>query len=292
MVTSKNIFNKIKSIKNTKKITKAMEMVSASKMRKTQNKMHEARPYSENIKRIICNLLRTHCEYKNLFLKKKNKIKRVAIILITTDKGLCGSINSNIFRILIKKINELENKGNFIDFFAIGQKGLNFLNEINIKTKLCITHIGDILYLNKLTNLIKILLKNYQNNLINSIYIIYTKFINTIQQKATIYKLLPFDYKHLIYSKKNNSKYSSYYTYETDIITLINKLFIRYIEALIYQLVSENIASEQVSRMMAMKSASENADYIIDELKLIYNKTRQATITKELSEIISGSSVI
>ncbi|WP_433580775.1 ATP synthase F1 subunit gamma [Candidatus Profftella armatura] len=290
MVTSKNIFNKIKSIKNTKKITKAMEMVSASKMRKTQNRMHAARPYSVNIKRIICNLLQTHFECRNLFFKKKNRIKRVAIILITTDKGLCGSINSNIFRILIKKINELESKGNFIDFFVIGQKGLNFLNEINIKTKLCITQIGDILYFNKLTNLIKILVKDYKNNLIDSIYIIYTKFINTLQQKATISKLLPFSDKYLTFPIKN--KYFSYYIYETNILVLINKLFIRYIEALIYQSISENIASEQVSRMIAMKSASENADYIIDELKLIYNKTRQATITKELSEIISGSSVV
>jgi F-type H+-transporting ATPase subunit gamma len=289
MATGKEIRGKIKSVENTKKITKAMEMVAASKMRKAQDRMHAARPYSDKIRDIAANLSRANPEYTHPFMLKQDTAKKVGFIVVTTDKGLCGGMNTNSLRLLTAKMRDLESQGNAIEAVAIGNKGLGFLNRISAKVVAQATHLGDMPHLDKLIGPVKVLLDAYQDCQLDVVYLIYTKFINTMKQEPTLLQLLPLTSDRL---EVKPDAHAWDYIYEPDVETVIDELLVRYVEALIYQAVAENMASEQSARMVAMKSASDNAGNVIGELKLVYNKTRQAAITKELSEIVSGAAAV
>ena len=289
MATGKEIRGKIKSVENTKKITKAMEMVAASKMRKAQDRMHAARPYSDKIRNVASNLSRANPEYTHPFMLNQDTAKRVGFVVVTTDKGLCGGMNTNSLRLLTAKMRELETQGNALEAVAIGNKGLGFLSRINAKVVAHVTHLGDTPHLDKLIGPVKVLLDSYQEGSLDAVYLVYTKFINTMRQEPTLLQLLPLTSDRL---EADAGTPSWDYIYEPDVETVIDELLVRYVEALIYQAVAENMASEQSARMVAMKSASDNAGNVIGELKLVYNKTRQAAITKELSEIVSGAAAV
>jgi F-type H+-transporting ATPase subunit gamma len=289
MAAGKEIRGKIKSVENTKKITKAMEMVAASKMRKAQERMRAARPYSEKIRNIAANLSQANPEYTHPFMVQQDQARKVGLIVVTTDKGLCGGLNTNVLRLVTSKLRELEGKGSKVEAVAIGNKGLGFLNRIGAAVVSHATQLGDAPHLDKLIGPVKVLLDAYQEGKLDAVYLSYTKFINTMKQEPVLEQLLPLTADKLEVDK---SSHSWDYIYEPDAATVIDELLIRYVEALIYQAVAENMASEQSARMVAMKSASDNAGNVIGELKLVYNKTRQAAITKELSEIVAGAAAV
>jgi F-type H+-transporting ATPase subunit gamma len=289
MAVGKEIRGKIKSVENTKKITKAMEMVAASKMRKAQERMRSARPYSDKIRNIAANLATANPEYTHPFLVKQDKSKTVGIIVVTTDKGLCGGLNTNALRLMTTKLRDLEGQGSKVEAVAIGNKGFGFLNRIGAKVVSHAVQLGDTPHLDKLIGPVKVLLDAYQEGKLDAVYLVYTKFINTMKQEPMMEQLLPLSADKMQGDKGNHSWD---YIYEPDAQTVIDELLVRYVEALIYQAVAENLASEQSARMVAMKSASDNAGNVIGELKLIYNKTRQAAITKELSEIVAGAAAV
>ncbi|MDP3842974.1 MAG: F0F1 ATP synthase subunit gamma [Oxalobacteraceae bacterium] len=289
MASGKEIRGKIKSVENTKKITKAMEMVAASKMRKAQERMRSARPYSDKIRNIAANLSQANPEYTHPFLIKTHAARKVGVIVVTTDKGLCGGLNTNILRAVTTKLKEFEAQGVGIEATAIGNKGFGFLNRIGTKVVSHAVQLGDTPHLEKLIGPVKVLLDAYQDGKLDAVYLCYTKFINTMKQEPTIEQLLPLSADKL---ESDKDAHSWDYIYEPEAMTVIDELLVRYVEALIYQAVAENIASEQSARMVAMKSASDNAGNVIGELKLVYNKTRQAAITKELSEIVAGAAAV
>jgi F-type H+-transporting ATPase subunit gamma len=293
MAAGKEIRGKIKSVENTKKITKAMEMVAASKMRKAQDRMRAARPYSDKIRNIASNLARANPEYTHSFLaqaREAGAAKRVGIIVVTTDKGLCGGMNTNALRMVTNKMREFEQQGVGVEAVAIGNKGFGFLNRIGAKVVSHAIQTGDTPHLEKLIGPVKVLLDAYQEGRLDQVFIVYTKFFNTMRQEATLEQLLPLAPSKLKADEQGTHKWD--YLYEPDAPAVIDELLVRYVEALIYQSVAENLASEQSARMVAMKAASDNAGNVIGELKLIYNKTRQAAITKELSEIVSGAAAV
>lgn len=285
MAAGKEIRGKIKSVENTKKITKAMEMVAASKMRKAQDRMRAARPYSEKIRNIAANLGQANPEYTHAFMKV-NEAKAVGFIVVTTDKGLCGGMNTNVLRAVTAKLREQQQAGNKVEAVAIGNKGLGFLNRIGARVVSHVTHLGDTPHLDKLIGPVKVLLDAYAEGKLSAVYLCYTKFINTMRQESVVEQLLPLAAESL---KMEKGQHSWDYIYEPDAQSVIDELLVRYVESLAYQAVAENMASEQSARMVAMKAATDNAGNVIDELKLVYNKTRQAGITKELSEIVSGA---
>ena len=291
MAVGKEIRGKIKSVENTKKITKAMEMVAASKMRKAQDRMRAARPYSDKIRNIAANLASANPEFTHPFLAEeaRSDAKKVGFIIVTTDKGLCGGLNTNVLRAVTNKTRELEAAGNKVQAVAIGNKGLGFLNRVGVPVVAHATQIGDTPHLEKLIGPVKVMLEAFQNGELDAVYLCYTKFINTKKQEPMVEQLLP-----LTAAKREADKgnHSWDYIYEPDAASVINELLERYVEALVYQAVAENLASEQSARMVAMKAASDNAGNVIGELKLIYNKTRQAAITKELSEIVAGAAAV
>jgi F-type H+-transporting ATPase subunit gamma len=291
MASGKEIRGKIKSVENTKKITKAMEMVAASKMRKAQERMRAARPYSDKIRNITANLASANPEYTHPFMAnaKGTAAKQIGFIVVTTDKGLCGGMNTNILRLVTQQSRELEAAGNKIQAVAIGNKGLGFLNRVGVKVVSHLTQIGDTPHLDKLIGPVKVILDEFEDGKLDAVYLCYTKFINTMKQEPVIEQLLPLPANKLEADKGN---FGWDYIYEPEAQTVIDELVVRYVEALVYQAVAENLASEQSARMVAMKSASDNAGNVIGELKLVYNKTRQAAITKELSEIVSGASAV
>ena len=288
MAAGKEIRGKIQSVENTKKITKAMEMVAASKMRKAQERMRAARPYSEKIRSIASHLGQANPEYVHPFMQV-NDAKAVGMIVITTDKGLCGGMNTNVLRIVTAKLRELQTAGMSVDAVAIGNKGLGFLNRVGARVVAHATGLGDTPHLDKLVGPVKVLLDAYAAGKISAVYLSYTKFVNTMKQESILEQLLPLASETL----QPGQKASSWdYIYEPDAQSVIDELLVRYVESLIYQSVAENMASEQSARMVAMKAATDNAGSVIGELKLIYNKTRQAAITKELSEIVSGAAAV
>lgn len=291
MASSKEIRGKIKSVENTKKITKAMEMVAASKMRKAQDRMRAARPYSDKIRNIAANLATANPEYTHPFLAaaQGTQAKAVGFIVVTTDKGLCGGMNTNILRQVTSKSRELEAAGNRVEAVAIGNKGLGFLNRIGVKIIAHAIQTGDTPHLDKLIGPVKVMLEEFQAGKLDAVYLCYTKFINTMKQEPVVEQLLPLTADKMVADK---SAHSWDYIYEPDAQSIIDELLERYVEALVYQAVAENLASEQSARMVAMKAASDNAGSVIGELKLIYNKTRQAAITKELSEIVAGAAAV
>ena len=288
MATGKEIRGQIKSFENTKKITKAMEMVSVSKMRKAQERMRAARPYSEKIRNIAANLGKANPEYVHAFMKT-NDAKVAGVIVVTTDKGLCGGLNTNVLRAVTTKLRELQSEGVSTEAVAIGNKGLGFLNRVGAKVVSHVTQLGDKPHLDKLIGPAKVLLDAYAEGRINAVYLSYTKFINTVKQEPVVEQLLPLKADAL---KADGEAHSWDYIYEPDAQSVIDELLVRYVESLIYQAVAENMASEHSARMVAMKAATDNAGNVIGELKLVYNKTRQAAITKELSEIVSGAAAI
>jgi len=285
MAAGKEIRGKIKSVESTKKITKAMEMVAASKMRKAQDRMRAARPYSEKIRAVAANLGQANPEYTHAFMQT-NDAKAAGFILVTTDKGLCGGMNTNVLRAVTTKMRELQSAGTGVEAVAIGNKGLGFLNRVNARVVSHVTQLGDTPHLDKLIGPVKVLLDAYAEGKLSTVYLCYTKFINTMRQESVVEQLLPLQADSL---KVEKGQHSWDYIYEPDAQSVIDELLVRYVESLVYQAVAENMASEQSARMVAMKSATDNAGNVINELKLVYNKTRQAGITKELSEIVSGA---
>ncbi|MEC5211939.1 F-type H+-transporting ATPase subunit gamma [Polaromonas sp. CG_9.5] len=288
MAAGKEIRGKIKSVENTRKITKAMEMVAASKMRKAQERMRAARPYSDKIRNIAVHLSQANPEYTHPFMAP-NEAKTTGFIVVTTDKGLCGGLNTNVLRILTAKLKELQAAGEDAQAVAIGNKGLGFLNRIGVKVVAHATQLGDKPHLDKLIGPVKVLLDAYSEGKIKAVYLCYTRFVNTMKQESVVEQLLPLSAERM---QADKDQHSWDYLYEPDAQTVIDELLVRYVEALVFQAVAENMASEHSARMVAMKSATDNAGSVIGELKLIYNKTRQAAITKELSEIVAGAAAV
>ena len=289
MAAGKEIRGKIKSVENTRKITKAMEMVAASKMRKAQERMRAARPYSDRIRNIAANLAQANPEYTHAFMASNNDTKTTGFIVVTTDKGLCGGLNTNVLRAVTAKLRELQAAGEDAQAVAIGNKGLGFLNRVGAKVVSHVTQLGDKPHLDKLIGPVKVLLDAYSEGKIKAVYLCYTKFINTMRQEPVMEQLLPLTAESM---KADKDQHGWDYIYEPDAQTVIDDLLVRYVEALVYQAVAENMASEQSARMVAMKAATDNAGSVIGELKLVYNKTRQAAITKELSEIVAGAAAV
>jgi F-type H+-transporting ATPase subunit gamma len=288
MAAGKEIRGKIKSVENTKKITKAMEMVAASKMRKAQDRMRAARPFTEKVRNIAANLGHANPEYVHPFMEL-NDAKGTGYIVVTTDKGLCGGLNTNVLRVLTQKLREGQAAGLTPQAVAIGNKGLGFLGRNGVKVVAQATQLGDTPHLERLIGPVKVLLDAYVNGELSSVHLCYTRFINTMKQEPVIEQLLPLSAKSMQSDRPNRSWD---YVYEPDAHVVIDDLLLRYVEALVYQAVAESMASEQSARMVAMKSATDNAGNVIGELKLIYNKTRQAAITKELSEIVAGAAAV
>ena len=286
MAAGKEIRGKIKSVENTKKITKAMEMVAASKMRKAQERMRAARPYSDKIRNIAANLSHANPEYTHAFMQT-NESAVTGFIVVTTDKGLCGGMNTNILRAVTGKLKEAQAAGKKAQAVAIGNKGLGFLNRVGAQVVSHATQLGDKPQLEKLIGPVKVMLDAYSEGKVGAVYLCYTKFINTMRQEPVIEQLLP-----LKDMQADKTAHSWDYIYEPDAQSVIDDLLVRYTEALVYQAVAENMASEQSARMVAMKAATDNAGSVIGELKLVYNKTRQAAITKELSEIVAGAAAV
>ena len=292
MAVGKEIRGKIKSVENTKKITKAMEMVAASKMRKAQDRMRAARPYAEKVRNIAAHLGEANPEYVHPFMRSSDA-RKAGVIVVTTDKGLCGGMNTNVLRAVTAKLRELQDAGTQAQAVAIGNKGLGFLTRIGAQVVSQVTQLGDTPHLEKLIGPVKVLLDQYEKGELNAVYVAYTRFINTMKQESVIEQLLPLSAEKMQQETHDSGKQLAWdYLYEPDAQTVIDDLLVRYVEALVYQAVADNMASEQSARMVAMKAATDNAGSVIGELKLVYNKTRQAAITKELSEIVAGAAAV
>jgi F-type H+-transporting ATPase subunit gamma len=289
MPGSKEIRSKIKSVQNTRKITKAMEMVAASKMRKAQDRMRRARPYADKIRNIAAHLATANPEYRHPFLVDHDAVKAAGLIVVTTDKGLCGGLNTNILRVVTAKLKELSAAGETVVTTAIGSKGLGFLNRIGARVVSQVVQLGDTPHLEKLIGPVKVQLDAYTRGEIDQVFLCYTRFINTMKQEPVIERLLPLSPDRL---QSVSRDYSWDYLYEPDAQAVLDDLLVRYIESLVFQAVAENMASEQSARMVAMKAASDNAKKVIEDLQLTYNKARQAAITKELSEIVAGAAAV
>src|SRR5690554_590917 len=292
MAGIKEIRTKIKSVQNTSKITKEMEMVAASKMRKAQDRMRTARPYADKVRNIAAHMSQANPEYVHPYLVERSDIKAAGMIVVTTDKGLCGGLNTNVLRLVLNRIKEMEADNVKLQATAIGNKGLGFLARLGVNLVSQEVQLGDTPHLDRLIGAIKVQLDDYAEGRIDAVYLAYNRFINTMRQEPVIEQLLPLSTERLEQSEAEKSSYSWDYIYEPDAKTVIDELLLRYVEALVYQAVAENMASEQSARMVAMKAASDNAAKIIDELELVYNKTRQAAITKEISEIVGGAAAV
>ena len=296
MPGSREIRNKIRSIKNTQKITKAMEMVAAAKMRKAQERTRASRPYAFRVLNIVTHLARAHTEYKHPFLTRYPEVRRVGAIVVTTDKGLCGGLNTNMLRMLIGQVRTWQQAGVEMEFCAIGTKGLGFLQRMGANVVSNVVHLGDTPHLELLIGAIKVMLDAYSSGRVQELYVFNNRFINTMKQEPWRAQLLPLPQQYrnekgeVIASTAATGLWD--YLYEPDAKTMLDAVLTRYIESRVYQAVVENMACEQSARMVAMKSASDNAGNLIDELTLIYNKARQAAITKELSEIVGGAAAV
>lgn len=292
MPSTKEIRVKIKSVQNTRKITKAMEMVAASKMRKAQDRMRHARPYGDKIRNIVAHLAGANPEYKHPFVVRHGEIRNVGLILVSTDKGLCGGLNTNIQRALLQRVKQWESGGVKFQATAIGNKGYGFLQRLNAAVISHVVQLGDKPQLEKLIGPVKLQLDAYAEGRLDAVYIAYSRFVNTMKQEPVIEQLLPLSAERFAQSEEEKRAYGWDYLYEPDAQTVIDELMTRYVEAIVYQSVAENMASEQSARMVAMKAASDNAKKLIDELQLVYNKTRQAGITKEITEIVGGAAAV
>ncbi len=287
MASGKEIRTKIASIKSTQKITRAMEMVAASKMRKAHDRMHRSRPYAEKIRAVIGHLAHAHPEYKHPYMIPRD-VKRIGVIIISSDRGLCGGLNTNIFKLTVSSMKEWQDEGREIDICTIGNKGASFFKRLGGNIVAQPTNLGDTPSLEDLIGAVKVMLDAYDNGKIDQLFVVYNHFINTMTQKPTVQQLLPI--KADVEDEKLGHHWD--YIYEPESQEVLDGLLMRYIESLVYQSVVENIASEQAARMVAMKSASDNAGDLIDEFQLAYNKARQAAITQELSEIVAGAAAV
>jgi F-type H+-transporting ATPase subunit gamma len=292
MPSTKEIRIKIKSVQNTRKITKAMEMVAASKMRKAQERMRAARPYGDKIRNIAAHLAQANPEYKHPYLVKRDPLRTVGLIVVTTDKGLCGGLNTNIQRAVLGRVKQWDADSVALQATAIGNKGFGFLQRLGAQIVSHTVQLGDKPNLDKLVGPVKVQLDAYAAGKLDAVYIAYSRFVNTMKQEPVIEQLLPLAPQTLAQTEVEKRAYSWDYIYEPDAQRVLDELLTRYVEALVYQSVAENMASEQSARMVAMKSASDNAKKLIEELQLIYNKTRQAGITKEISEIVGGAAAV
>lgn len=301
MAGIKEIRTKIKSVQNTRKITKAMEMVAASKMRKAQERMRAGRPYAEKVRTMASRLMEANPEYSHPYLVERSDLKAVGVVVISTDKGLCGGLNTNIMRLVLNRLREFEDKGIKVQFTALGNKGLGTLTRIGANLVSQEIQLGDTPELARLVGAIKVQLDDFVAGRIDAVYVATNRFINTMKQEATFTRLLPLPGKlpdpyHADSTQGEEQaakgEHGWDYIYEPDAVTVINELLHRYVEGLVYQSVAENMASEQSARMVAMKAASDNAKKVIGDLQLVYNKTRQAAITKEISEIVGGAAAV
>jgi F-type H+-transporting ATPase subunit gamma len=287
MPGTKEIRVKIKSVQNTRKITKAMEMVAASKMRKAQERMRQARPYAEKIRNVAAHLSNANPENRHPFLVERDTVKRVGIIVVTTDKGLCGALNTNVLRAVLVQYKEWQAQGEEVEVCALGNKGLGFMQRLGAHIVSHAVQLGDRPQMEKLIGAIKVMLDGYIEDRFDRLLIAYTRFINTMKQEPVIEQLLPLG------GERMGAPEGTWdYLYEPDAKVVLEQVVTRYIESIIFQAVAENMASEQSARMVAMKAASDNARTLIDELTLVYNKNRQAAITKELSEIVGGAAAV
>ena len=292
MPSTKEIRGKIKSVQNTRKITKAMEMVAASKMRKAQDRMHAARPYGDKIRVICSHLARANVtDYRHPFLNQNEGAKKVGIILVSTDKGLAGALNTNIQRVLLQRMREWSAEGIQVEASALGNKGLGFLQRLGVPVLSQAVQLGDRPSIDRLIGAIAVQIEAYKEGKVDKVYLCYSRFVNAMKQIPVVEQLLPLSDEQLS-AEEPHRKFSWDYIYEPDAQTVLDELLRRYVEALIYQAVAENMASEQSARMVAMKAASDNAKKLIDDLQLVYNKTRQAGITKEITEIVGGAAAV
>ncbi|HXS51106.1 MAG TPA: F0F1 ATP synthase subunit gamma [Usitatibacter sp.] len=291
MAGSKEIRTKIRSVQNTRKITKAMEMVAASKMRKAQERMRRARPYGEKIRVIASHLAHANTEYRHPFLVRREGVKDVGLIVVTSDKGLCGGLNTNALRLTVNRLKEWQGEGRNVQLTAIGNKGFGFLQRVGGNMVSHLTALGDTPHVERLIGPVRVQIDAYSAGRIGALYIVYTRFINTMKQEPVIEQLLPLPAERL--ERESRAARENWdYLYEPEARVVLEQLLTRYVEQIIYQAVAENLASEQSARMVAMKAASDNASSLIDQLTLVYNKTRQAAITKELSEIVGGAAAV
>jgi F-type H+-transporting ATPase subunit gamma len=292
MPSAKEIRIKIKSVTNTRKITKAMEMVAASKMRKAQDRMRQARPYGDKIRNIVAHLSRANPEYRHPFATPRPQLRNAGLVLVTTDKGLCGGLNTNIQRLVLARIKEWEAAG--VNFIAtpIGTRGLGFLQRLKANIVSQVVQIGDVPRNEKIESAVRVQLDAYAAGKIDAVYLAYSRFVNTMKQDPVIEQLVPLTDEKLAQTEEEKRAYSWDYIYEPDAKAVLDELMRRYGETLFYQALAENMACEQSARMVAMKAASDNAKKIIEQLQLGYNKTRQAGITKEISEIVGGAAAI
>jgi F-type H+-transporting ATPase subunit gamma len=287
MAVGKEIRVKITSIKNTQKITRAMEMVAASKMRKTQDRMQATRPYSRKIAQIIKHLSTANPEYKHPYTIAR-PVRQVGVILVSSDRGLCGGLNANLFRLALRKMREWSGNDIGVRLSVIGQKGSSFFNSIGAELTAQATRLGDRPHLEDIIGVIKVMLDEYTEGKVDEVHLVYNEFVNTMTQKPNIIKLLPISPTDIVEDKKSQWDY----LYEPDAKEVLDQLLIRYVESLVFQGLVENNACEQAARMVAMKSASDNAGKLIKELQLIYNKARQAAITQEIAEIVGGAAAV
>ena len=287
MAGGREIKTKIKSVQNTRKVTRALEMVSASKIRKAQDRMKASRPYARLMRQVIGHIAKANSEYKHPFLVERSEVKRVGYIIVSTDRGLCGGLNSTLFRKLLGEFRGWQEQGVEIDLVCIGQKATAFFRRLKINMLASVTHLGEQPQLEKLIGVVKVMLDSYTEGRVDRVQLCYNDFVNTMTQRVTLEALLP-----LPPSDSLESKHDWDYLYEPDAETVLNDVMTRYVESLVYQAVLENLASEHAARMVAMKAASDNANKLIDTLNLIYNKARQAAITQEISEIVGGAAAV
>jgi len=291
MAGSKEIRTKIKSVQNTRKITKAMEMVAASKMRKAQERMRHARPYGDKIRIIAAHLAHANTEYHHPFLARRADVKDMGLIVVTSDKGLCGGLNTNALRLALNKVKEWQGEGRGVQVTSIGNKVFGFMQRMGANVVSHLVGVGDTPHMERLIGPVKVMIDAYSAGKVSALYIVYTRFINTMKQEPVVEQLLPLPADRLTEDKAATRAHWDY-LYEPEAKVVLEQLLTRYVEQIIYQAVAENIASEQSARMVAMKSASDNASSVIDDLTLVYNKSRQAAITKELSEIVGGAAAV
>lgn len=288
MAVGKEIRTQIKSIENTKKITRAMEMVAASKMRKAQDRMAASRPYADKMRQVIAHLAHAHPEYKHPYLEEREQVKRVGFIVVSSDRGLCGGLNSNLFRKLLKEMQAWEEKGAEVNLGIVGQKASSFFGGLGANIKSTVTQLGDAPHLTDIVGAVKVMLDAYDNGELDRLFVVNNNFVNTMTQDPQVTQLLPVSSDEV----NEEMKHHWDYMYEPEAKVVLDDLMVRYVESLVYQGVVENAACEQAARMVAMKAATDNAGDLIGELKLVYNKARQAAITQEISEIVAGAAAV
>lgn len=287
MASGREIKTKIKSVQNTRKVTRALEMVSASKIRKAQDRMKASRPYARAMKQVIGHLAQANSEYQHPFLVERAEIKRVGYIIVSSDRGLAGGLNNNLFRKVLGEVRQWQDKGAEVDVVTIGQKASAFFRRIKVNMLASVTHLGDKPQLEQLVGVVKVMLDAYESGKVDRVYLVYNDFVNTMTQRAAFDQLLP-----LPAADTQITHHDWDYIYEPDAATVLEHVLTRYVESLVYQAVLENVASEHAARMVAMKSASDNATKLIGDLQLVYNKARQAAITQEISEIVGGAAAV